>query len=350
MSQSTVSSEAAAMTCLNPHAHHIEVTSSQSWDWIVRTPRPKQLSGEAKKRYRWLRWHATYGRNVSLTCRHHGISRRTFYRWQHRFEHQGLAGLEDRSHRPHHCRRPSWTSEQVAAVLRVREQYPAWGKHKLCVLLRREGVVLSVSMVGRLLRHLKQTGQLREADRRRRRTRRLPRPYAVRKPKDYVVSQPGDLVQVDTLDVEVTPGARFKHLSLVDVLCRWHAAEIRRGATAKTMRENLDQMRARLPFPIKAIQIDGGSEFRAEFESYCQDEGIGLFTLPPRSPKLNGRVERVQRTDREEFYACTDVEPRLEALQPALRDYEDTYNTIRPHQALGYLTPQEYLDKRKEAA
>ena len=83
MSQSTVSSEAAAMTC--PHAHHIEVTSSQSWDWIVRTPRPKQLSGEAKKRYRWLRWHATYGRNVSLTCRHHGISRRTFYRWRPRF-------------------------------------------------------------------------------------------------------------------------------------------------------------------------------------------------------------------------------------------------------------------------
>jgi transposase InsO family protein len=66
--------------------------------------------------------------------------------------------------------------------------------------------------------------------------------------------------------------------------------------------------------------------------------------------QLNGRVERVQRTDREDFYACTSVEPRLAALQPALRHYEDTYNTIRPHQALGYLTPQQYLDKSKEAA
>ena len=61
-------------------------------------------------------------------------------------------------------------------------------------------------------------------------------------------------------------------------------------------------------------------------------------------------MERVQRTDREEFYACTSVPPRLEALQPALRAYEDIYNTVRPHQALGYLTPQEYLDKCKEAA
>lgn len=319
-------------------------------DWIAHTQTPRVLSREAKKRYRWLRWHATHGRNVSLICRHHGITRRTFYRWQHRFDRQGLGGLEDRSHRPHHCPRPTWRAAQVQAVLTLREQYPRWGKAKLAKLLRGQGIELSVSMVGRILRHLKATGQLREAPRRRRVTKRLPRPYAVRKFKDYVVAAPGDLVQVDTLDAEVVPGARFKHLSLVDVTSRWHAAEIRRGATAKTTRDSLDAMRARLPFAITAIQIDGGSEFRAEFETYCQAEGIQLFVLPPRSPKLNGRVERVQRTDREEFYACTDAAPRLDELQPALRAYEETYNTIRPHQALGYLTPQEFLDQHQEAA
>jgi transposase-like protein len=122
------------MTCLNPRAHHISVTSSQTWAWIAQTPKPRSLSRDAKKRYRWLRWHATHGQNVSLTCRRHGISRRTFYRWQDRFVHRGLAGLEDLSHRPIHCRRPSWTSEQVQAVLAVREQYPRWGKAKLAVL------------------------------------------------------------------------------------------------------------------------------------------------------------------------------------------------------------------------
>jgi putative transposase len=235
-------------------------------------------------------------------------------------------------------------------VLRLRQRYPCWGKEKVAVVLRREGITLSVPMVGRILHHLRHSGQLREPNGKRRRARRLPRPYAVRKPKDYVVSAPGDLAQVDTLDVEVTPGARFKHLSVVDVVCRWHAAAIRRGASARTMRESLDQMRARLPFAIKALQVDGGSEFRAEFEVYCQQEGIKLFLLPPRSPKLNAQVERVQRTDREEFYACTDVDPRLETLQPALREYEDTYNTIRPDTALGYLTPQQYLDAHQEAA
>lgn len=349
MSQFTVSTpdQAAAMRPLTVRGKPLHFHASRP-EVSVSSAHP--VSREAKGRLSCLRWHGAHGRNVSLTCRHFAISRPTFYRWQARYQEHGVHALEDRSHRPRRCRRPSWSVEQVCALLALRERYPCWGKAKLAVLLRREGHDLSVSMVGRILWHLRRSGQLREGIGKRRRSRRLPRPYAIRKPKGYVVSAPGDLVQVDTLDVAVVPGSRFKHLSLVDVVCRWHTAEIRHGATARTMRENLDAMRGRLPFALKAIQVDGGSEFRADFEVYCQQEGITLFTLPPRSPKLNGVVERVQRVDREEFYACTDVEPRLETLQPALRAYEDTYNTVRPHQALGYLTPQEYLDKHQEAA
>ncbi len=57
-----------------------------------------------------------------------------------------------------------------------------------------------------------------------------------------------------------------------------------------------------MPFKIKAIQVDGGSEFMAQFEEACQQRRIRLFVLPPRSPKLNGSVERAQRTHTEEFY------------------------------------------------
>ncbi len=62
-----------------------------------------------------------------------------------------LETLEDRSSRPRRRRRPTWTIEQSTAVRRLRERYPRWGKDKLTVLLRREGLVLSVSMVGRIL-------------------------------------------------------------------------------------------------------------------------------------------------------------------------------------------------------
>ena len=81
----------------------------------------------------------------------------------------------------------------------------------------------------------------------------------------------------------------------------------------------------------------------AEFEAACARRGIALFTLPPRSPKLNGAVERANRTHTEEFYEITDAEPDLAGLRPALLAWEETYNIVRPHRALGYLTPAEYL-------
>lgn len=103
-------------------------------------------------------------------------------------------------------------------------------------------------------------------------------------------------------------------------------------------------MQERLPFPIRAIQIDGGSEFKAEFESYCQEQGIQLVVLPPHSPKLNGMVERLQRTYRDEFYACVDTGHRVPAVAAALHQYEHTYNHVRPHQALRYRTPAQFLN------
>jgi len=36
-----------------------------------------------------------------------------------------------------------------------------------------------------------------------------------------------------------------------------------------------------MPFPVRALQVDGGSEFEAIFEEECQKRGIKLFVLPP---------------------------------------------------------------------
>ena len=66
---------------------------------------------------------------------------------------------------------------------------------------------------------------------------------------------------------------------------------------------------------------------------------IILFVLPPRSPKLNGRVERAHRTHREEFYEVADLGWTVAQIRPHLLAWERIYNTVRPHQALGYKTP-----------
>ncbi len=99
---------------------------------------------------------------------------------------------------------------------------------------------------------------------------------------------------------------------------------------------------------MKAIQVDGGSEFEAIFEEECRRRGIKLFVLPPRSPKLNGAVERAHRTHTKEFYEITDCSFDLSELREELLEWEQVYNTVRPHQALGYVTPLKFLEQRKD--
>jgi putative transposase len=312
------------------------------------------ISPEAKKRLKWIEYYEAHDDNVSLTCRHFDIGRSTFYRWKRRYDPRDLRSLEDRPSTPKKRRMPSWSAEMALAVKELREKYRCWGKDKLVILLRKAEWKISTSMVGRILRHLKATGQLVEPLRGRisARKRLVKRPYGVRKPKDYEVKEPGDLVQMDTLDVRPLPGVDLKHFTARDVVSKWDVISLRGRATAKTAKEFLEELGARAPYRVKAIQVDGGSEFMAEFEEACQDRGIRLFVLPPRSPKLNGCVERAQRTHTEEFYELSFAEPTISALGAELWEWERLYNEVRPHQSLGYLTPLEYIQtwQQKQAA
>jgi transposase InsO family protein len=291
----------------------------------------------------------TQGRNAAFTCRHFGISRQTFYRWRRRYDPHNLATLEAGSHRPRRLRRPTWSAQHSAAVLALRRQYPRWGKDKLRRLLEKQDLSLSTSMVGRILAHLRRQRVLVEPPRpaalkRQRRKLRL-RPWATRKPRFWRVRQPGDLVGVDTKQLHPAPGISLHHFSARDVVSRWDVIEVHPRATAQTAAQFLDSLLARMPFPIRALQVDGGSEFAAEFEQACQRRQIPLFVLPPRSPKLNGHVERAHRTHNEEFYEVTPERWSLPELSRQLLAWEHTYNTIRPHQALGYATPAEFLQR-----
>lgn len=300
-------------------------------------------------RLKWMDYYRSHGENASLTCRHFDISRQTFYRWKMRYDPRELRSLEGRSHRPKHLRRPTWSHELAMAVLHMREQYPRWGKDKLVVLLREGGWEVSTSMVGRILNKLKARGALVEPPRSGVSTRRRarPRPYAIRKPRGYQVEVPGDLVQVDTLDIRPTEGRVLKHFTARDMVTRWDVVEAHSRATGATAAHFLDTLQKRMPFPVRAIQVDGGSEFEALFEQECQKRSIRLFVLPPRSPKLNGCVERAQRTHTEEFYEVTDFSTEVAALNQELLSWERIYNTVRPHQALGYLTPRQFLHQRQ---
>lgn len=306
----------------------------------------RPLSRAAMRRLRAIDWHERHGANVSLTARHFGLSRSTFYDWLRRYRRAGGRGLEERSRRPRKVRQPTWGKDLEEAVRKLREENPRWGKDKLAPVLRRQGREVSVSMVGRILSRLRSRGHLPLLSLKDPCIVSAPymRPYATRKPKDYVPQAPGDLVQVDSADVRWQgSGQGYKHFSARDFISRWDVLDVHWRATARAAADFLTVLQERMPFPVKAIQVDGGSEFKAEFEAACQAAGLQLFVLPPRSPKLNGRVERAQRTHKEEFYQMLDPPDSITELRAALREHELRYNTYRPHQALGQKTPQEWL-------
>ena len=209
---------------------------------VSRLARIPELSKRARQRLKWFDYYQQRGGNARLTCRHFDISPQTFYRWKRRYNPRNLISLEDRSRRPQRLRGPTWSPELAQAVFRLREKYPRWGKDKLVVLLRGAGWTVSTSMVGRILKGLKERGVLREPLRNGVTTSKhhYHRPYAIRKPRDYRVGMPGDLNQVDTLDIRPLPGVILKHFTARDVVSRWDVLEVHTQAKAATAAHFLD--------------------------------------------------------------------------------------------------------------
>ena len=324
-------------------------------EYIRSLVRQGTISQGAARRLRWMDHYVRWG-NARLTCRYFGISAQTFYRWKRRYDPYDLTTLEEESRRPHQVRRPERGREVVERIRQAREKYPRWGRDKLAVVLRREGIRVSGSTVGRVMKELQARGVLVEPENVRqaklaRKRRRKPR-YAVRKPPGYKVEAPGDLVQVDTLQVRLLPDEVRFHFGAYDVVSKWVGMKVYKRQTSSAAADFLHHLKTKFPFRIRAIQIDGGSEFMDQFEEACRREKILLFVNPPRCPRLNGGVERSHRTHREEFYEVEDVALNVEEHNRQLAEYEYTANYIRPHRALDMFTPHEYYLqwKRKKRA
>jgi putative transposase len=263
----------------------------------------------------------------------------TLYRWQ--------AGEAVKSRRPLNPRKAKRDPKLVLAVERLRQQHPMWGKDKLAPLLRRQGFeTVSVSMVGRILKQLVERGAIQPVPLLRRRSKHAPRRhkrlYATRLPKKMKPQTPGQIVQLDTVHIGLVPGKTIRHFTAYDPVAKWTVAKVYNRATAAAAKLFLDKLLTDMPFKVEGIQVDGGSEFMADFETACEARKIKLYVLPPRMPQLNGGVERCNGAWRYEFYACTDLPDTVEALNPLIDDWQDTYNFVRPHGALAGLTPADY--------
>lgn len=312
--------------------------------WSSRCASTKTPDAERLRREdvldRWRKARAD-GLSAAKAARAVGASLASLYRWA---KEPAL-----KSRRPKRVRRPAWTPALVEAVEALRLDYPMWGKAKLGPLLRAEGFSVSDATLGRILKALIARGAVPAVPLLRAKKaalrRRPKRPHAVRLPKGMKATRPGALVQIDTLTVQIAPGFSIKQFTAYDPVARFTVAHARDSATAAAAAGFLDKVLAKLPFPVTGVQVDGGSEFMAGFEAACAAKGLALYVLPPKTPELNGGVERCNGAWRYEFYAVYDLPTRLKDLNPMLDSFADIYNTFRPHGALGGKTPKAYLNK-----
>jgi len=169
-----------------------------------------------------------------------------------------------KSRRPRNLRVPTTEEKAVNRIRELREKYPRWGKEKIRVLLSREGIKVSSSTVGRTILRLKRLGYLKEPIPNfiSSKKRYIKRAWAIRKPKEHQTNYPGDLVEIDTMDIRPVGGVVRKQFTARDVVSRWDILEVFGSATSNLAREFLSHLKLDTPFSIKAIQIDGGSEFK----------------------------------------------------------------------------------------
>ncbi len=315
---------------------HILPGAASLANWAAKT----NLTAKAKHRLSVIDWLKKHNGNVSLTARHFGLNRETVRIWRDKFNKVGMMALNDKSHKPKNIRRPTTDWEIVKEIVAIRKQYPAWSKYKIQAILRKKGITISVSTVGRTL---KRKGLIdKKISKKKSKAAKNPKQ---RYPKGLRITCAGDLIQIDTKYVTLLGGRIIYQFTAIDVLTKRRVLRYYSSLLSKNGADFLRYCLMKFPFPIKAIQTDNGKEFLKEFDRLCKEIGLTHHFIEARHPKQNTYVENSHGFDEREFYQQGKISVDIESMHKVLEEWEYIWNYIRPHQALNYLTPDEYFKK-----
>lgn len=332
------------------------------------------LSAEAKKRLRWMYLlYSEEAGNVTHAAKKIGLSRQWLSELKSVFEYhrKDPRSLEPESKAPHHTdQRQKIPRETENKIVEIRDQY-GWGKESISVVLDRDyRLQASPSTVNRYLhKHLRIDPKLSErnkkawAEKKLRESLKENQSLAVkyrppRQIKDYL---PGALMEKDmkmapTKDkipliidnkYHLQDSFNYQH-TLLDSFTRIRTMELVEKSDSLNAALAYQEMKLRLPFKIAGLNTDSGGENGKDFKEQMARDEIVHFYSRTSTPTDNPRVERSHLTDEKEFYNRGLKYQTFEKQKEALKKWEHIYNFLRPHQALGYLTPMKFYELWKE--
>ena len=272
------------------------------------------------------------GRSLSALSRETGIPRRVLCRWWVRYQQEGRDGLQPVSRRPRHSpRRLAPALERQ--ILRARRA----GLGPARIALR---VGVSPATAYRVLaRH----GRHRLSEPVRRLVQR------------YEKSRPGELLHLDLKYLPLLVGPRQEYeFAAIDDFSREAVASIRAERSSRGATTFLEDVLARLPYPVEAVLTDNDliftmrfayySQRKTYFEQACQSLGIEHRLLRPHRPESNGKVERSIKTVDDECFAIRRPRSSKTRMR-VLEEFVWFYNHQRPHLSLQGLTPVQRREK-----
>jgi len=317
-------------------------------EWMyLRGQGRKQLSYSAQLKLEWIIYYHTQGnKNASTTAKYFNVARKTIHKWLKRFKDAGLKGLEENSCAPMHVRKRMISLEQRVRIKSLRVRYPKYGKMKLVYLYQSEyREKISSWKIQKIIEEGNLYPDKLSAQRARRRQIQAKSHQKQRITKLLKENKVNYLWHIDTVILTLSEGGYRYLLTAIDEVSKMAYARLYSTHSSRSARDFLERLIYLTDKKVINIHSDNGSEFKMEFEQACRSLNIPQWYSRPHTPKDNAVLERFNRTIQEEFVQMSEVDIFYDdAFNLALTDWLIEYNFHRPHKALDYLTPLEYLD------
>lgn len=252
-----------------------------------------------------------------------------------------VSPLENLSCRPYRVRPATYDTNLVALIRKFRTDYPRMSSRKLAIVLVRDyGITYSAATIGRIIQRFKlYFSRVIRVNKARRSAKKA---WVLRKPKDLVAKQPRQLIEFDMKHIYIL-NRRFYAFVAVDPYTK--QALIHVATTSTSLQAKLALERILNVFGMDVcILNDNGSENFGKAYTYLKDQNITQYFARPRTPKDKPHVENLIGKLQQECLDELDGIENLLELQTAIHKWLNDYHYFRPHQALNYLTPQEFCD------
>jgi len=227
------------------------------------------------------------------------------------------------------------------------EVYPNLGKEKIKKYLdvfckNNELEFYSVSKIGRIIRE-KRIYHHRQKVYHNGRVKQIKKEKKLRKPDNLRANSPGELFEIDTV-VKFVWGKKRYIITAVDIYSRYSFARCYTKHDSASAKDFVQRLERIIPFKIKTIQTDNGSEFHKYFRDYLKEQNIVHYWNYPGKPYRQGYIEKYNRTIQEEFIDQNEILlDDVNIFNQKLEEWLIWYNTKRYHWSLNLETPVGYL-------